>query len=134
MLPFLSLCMSLAALNSLSLVVAAAQHACPDSFRQRCLSFAPEQLIRNSTRTRLEHVAGGTTLRLTENVASCGRPSQAVSANLCRVALQIPTSGRSGIAFELWLPEEWDGGRYVATGNGGIDGCMRSRRGVPWVC
>ncbi|POR36713.1 Carboxylic ester hydrolase [Tolypocladium paradoxum] len=124
MLMFLHLCMSLAALNTLS-VVAAAQHACPDSFRQRCLSFAPERLIRNSTRTHLEYVANGTTLQLTDNVASCARPSQLVSANLCRVALQMPTSQRSGIKFELWLPEEWPGRRYVATGNGDVDGCIK---------
>jgi hypothetical protein len=44
--------------------------------------------------------------------------------DLCRVALNISTSGRSGVVFEGWLPEGWSG-RFLATGNGGIDGCIK---------
>ncbi|KAF5003106.1 hypothetical protein FDECE_10322 [Fusarium decemcellulare] len=94
-------------------------------FRERCLSFAPQKLINNSTLTRLEYILDGTTINLDDNVESCNRPSQVVSANLCRVALQIPTSARSSISFELWLPDKWEGSRYLATGNGGVDGCIK---------
>ncbi|KAF5001238.1 hypothetical protein FGRMN_1181 [Fusarium graminum] len=59
------------------------------------------------------------------NVPTCNRPSQAVTVDLCRIALQIPTSKRSSISFELWLPSEWNKSRYLATGNGGIDGCIK---------
>lgn len=92
------------------------------SFRQRCLNFRPDRHIHNSTLSRLEHITGGTTLALSDNVPSCGRTEQLLEAGVCRVALQIPTSKRSSISFELWLPDEWQG-RYLATGNGGIDGC-----------
>lgn len=94
------------------------------TFQQQCLGFTPEKFIKNSTRTQLEYVTANTTLKLPDNVASCGRPSQRVSTNLCRIALSIPTSSRSSITFELWLPENWNSTRYVSTGNGGIDGCM----------
>lgn len=46
-----------------------------------------------------------------------------VAVDLCRVALSISTSNRSGITFEIWLPAKWSG-RFLATGNGGIDGCL----------
>jgi len=93
------------------------------AFQQQCLSFTPEKFINNSTRTHLEYVSNGTTLQFPDNVASCARPNEKVSANLCRIALSIPTSSRSSITFELWLPENWSHTRYVSTGNGGIDGC-----------
>lgn len=93
------------------------------SFREQCLSFKPDTLICNSTLTRLEHVSNGTTIELDDNVSSCNRPSQEVTEDICRIALQIPTSYRSSISFELWLPRTWEGARYLATGNGGIDGC-----------
>ncbi|KAM0340568.1 hypothetical protein ACHAPU_010405 [Fusarium lateritium] len=72
-----------------------------------------------------EFVSAGTTLQLSDNVPTCNRPSQAVTVDLCRIALQIPTSKRSSISFEVWLPSEWKESRYLATGNGGIDGCIK---------
>ncbi|KAG7131409.1 feruloyl esterase B-2 like protein [Verticillium longisporum] len=96
-----------------------------DAFRQDCLSLNPAALIRNSTLVRLEFVAQGTTVSLNDNVPSCNRPAQKVEVDLCRVGLQIPTSKRSSISFELWLPREWKGSRYLATGNGGVDGCIK---------
>lgn len=94
-----------------------------NSFRRHCLSYKPHRLIFNSTLTRLEYIINGTKLGLDDNVESCNRPSQQVSADICRIALQIPTSERSSITFELWLPQKWEGARYLATGNGGVDGC-----------
>ncbi|KAK5996263.1 putative feruloyl esterase B-2 [Cladobotryum mycophilum] len=108
-----------------ALFLAAVAAQCSSDFQQQCLSFAPEKLIKNSTLTRLEYITSGTTLQLPDNVASCTRPSQVVSTNLCRIALHIPTSNRSSITFELWLPEDWRSARFVATGNGGIDGCIK---------
>ncbi|KAK2757939.1 hypothetical protein FQN54_004345 [Arachnomyces sp. PD_36] len=113
---------ALATLISPFLPAAAEDHS---SFKQQCLSFAPEKYIENATLNRLEYVANNTTLKFPDNVASCNRPSQLISADLCRIALSIPTSDRSGITFELWLPESWPNGRYVSTGNGGIDGCIK---------
>ncbi|KAI8712008.1 Carboxylic ester hydrolase [Fusarium sp. LHS14.1] len=96
-----------------------------DSFRKHCLSYKPHRLIFNSTLTRLEYITNGTKLVLSDNVESCNRPSQQISADICRIALQIPTSKRSSISFELWLPQKWEGARYFATGNGGVDGCIK---------
>ena len=117
---FFRLCLALAALIPLSPHVAAQG---PNAFKEQCLSFKPEKLVQLSTQTRLEYIANGTTLEFPDNVASCNRPSQLVSTNVCRVALSIPTSNSSGITFELWLPEDWPNARYISTGNGGVDGC-----------
>ena len=57
------------------------------------------------------------------------RASQVVSSDLCRIALSIPTTKRSSITFELWLPRNWTG-RFLATGNGGIDGCKLTSHSV----
>ncbi|KAF5657229.1 feruloyl esterase [Fusarium heterosporum] len=100
-------------------------HDASDTFRSRCLALKPAKLIHNATLTRQEFVPAGTTLQLSDNVPTCNRLSQAVTVDLCRIALQIPTSKRSSISFELWLPSEWNKSRYLATGNGGIDGCIK---------
>ena len=96
-------------------------HAALD-FQQKCLQFTPEVHIYNSTRQVLEYVSAGVNLTFPDNDPTCTRPSQAVSVDLCRVALTISTSQRSSVTFELWLPEIWSG-RILGTGNGGIDGC-----------
>lgn len=110
----------------LALLAAACIPAWPveaaDEFQQRCLSLQPEKYIFNSTRQVLEYVPAGNNLSFPCNVQSCARPSQVVFADLCRIALSIPTSNRSSITFEAWLPRNWTG-RFLGTGNGGIDGC-----------
>ncbi|UNI16356.1 Feruloyl esterase [Purpureocillium takamizusanense] len=119
-----SIWMSLAALNIFPPFTASATSWVDDP-RRRCLSFEPEKFVANATRTWLEYVSRGTTIQLSDNDASCNRPSQLVEADLCRIALHIDTSHRSGITFELWLPDEWPAARLVSTGNGGIDGCVK---------
>ena len=111
----------LAALISLSLLLSASA-AEPSAFEKKCLAFRPEKFVPGATRSVLEYVAANTKLTFPDNVATCNRGSQAVTANICRVALSIKTSKRSNITFEAWLPENWSG-RFLATGNGGIDGC-----------
>lgn len=93
------------------------------SFDRRCLAFQPEKIVPFSTRTVLEYVPANTTLTFPDNDVTCNRPQQLVSVNICRIALSIQTSARSNITFEAWLPENWSG-RFLGTGNGGIDGCM----------
>ena len=92
------------------------------SFQEKCSHFKPEARFYNCTRHLVAYVAAGTNLTLWDNDPSCNRTSQAVAVNLCRVALSIRTSDRSNTSMELWLPEDWSG-RFLATGNGGIDGC-----------
>ncbi|KAK7422458.1 hypothetical protein QQZ08_009510 [Neonectria magnoliae] len=96
----------------------------PSSFRQQCLSFPKSLNIANATATESEFVAANTTLEFPNADASCSRPSQQVSTDLCRVTLQFATSPRSGIKVEVWLPEEWSG-RFLSTGNGGLGGCIQ---------
>ncbi|KAJ2977680.1 hypothetical protein NUW58_g7736 [Xylaria curta] len=106
----------------LALAVDADNHV---SFKEQCLSFKPQTHIsKNATLNRLEYVAAGTNLAFPNNHPSCNRQSQVVAIDLCRVALSIPTSPRSGFTYELWLPETWNG-RTLATGNGGLDGCIK---------
>ncbi|KAL9107490.1 MAG: hypothetical protein Q9227_007591 [Pyrenula ochraceoflavens] len=71
----------------------------------------------------LEYVPAGTNLSFPYNDPSCATSNQLVSKDVCRVALSISTSNRSGITFEMWLPRNWTG-RFLATGNGGIAGCI----------
>ncbi|KAI0201154.1 feruloyl esterase B [Astrocystis sublimbata] len=93
-------------------------------FKTKCLQFQPQDLAQNATLNHLEYVSANTSLSFPDNVPSCGRASQAVAVDLCRVAMTVPTSQRSGFTFELWLPETWNG-RTLATGNGGLDGCVK---------
>lgn len=92
------------------------------NFKNRCLAFKPHRHIRNSRLGRLEYIAAGQTVQFPDNDPSCNRESQAVSVDLCRVALSVSTSHRSSFVYELWLPEDWNG-RTLGTGNGGLDGC-----------
>lgn len=94
-----------------------------DTFQQQCMSFDPTTVgITNATVTEHAYVESGTNLSLPDNDPSCNLKSQVVPVNLCRVALQIATSGSSGVVAEIWLPEGWNG-RLVTTGNGGLGGC-----------
>ena len=94
------------------------------SFETKCLQFDPTSYVSSASVNALEFVTAGTTLQFPDNDPSCARPNQTVSVDICRVALNISTSDKSGIIFESWLPESWTG-RFLATGNGGIDGCIK---------
>ncbi|KAF7595565.1 hypothetical protein BBP40_005600 [Aspergillus hancockii] len=93
-------------------------------FQTYCQGFAPEKAIDNAHREFTQYVPAETKLGLPWNDASCARPSQNVSVDLCRVALFVETSSRSGVSMELWLPLNWTG-RLLGTGNGGLDGCIK---------
>ena len=119
----LGLALPARAISWLIFLLALTVSAQDSTFEQTCLSFLPEGLVANSTRAVLEYVTAGTAITFPDNDPSCSRSSQVVSTNLCRVALSIATSDRSGITYEHWFPETWTG-RVLVTGNGGIDGCM----------
>ncbi|KAF2432219.1 tannase and feruloyl esterase [Tothia fuscella] len=109
---FLLLC-----LPSLGSPVAAA------SFRDLCNSFQPS--TPNSTVELVEFIPRNTSVDLNYRDVTCGGPGKSapVGQDLCRIALNIKTSNRSKIHLEAWLPEDWNG-RFLATGNGGISGCI----------
>ncbi|KAF3894150.1 Carboxylic ester hydrolase [Trichophyton interdigitale] len=73
----------------------------------------------------ISYIPAGTNLSLPFNDPSCNRPSQVVPVDICRVTLYTATSCRSGVHYEVWLPLEWKGRRFLGTGNGGIDGCIK---------
>jgi hypothetical protein len=96
--------------------------AASSNFEKRCLAFQPEKLVAGATRNALQYLSSNTTLLLPDNDDTCNRAEQAISANTCRIVLSIKTSEESRIILEAWLPDVWTG-RFLATGNGGIDGC-----------
>ncbi len=49
-------------------------------------------------------------------------PSASIPTPLCRVQFTINTSESSLVTAEAWLPDTWYG-RFLALGNGGLDGC-----------
>lgn len=92
-------------------------------FQQQCSAFVPTDFVSNATVNIQEFVSSGTTLSLPGDSSSCP-DSQTSSVDVCRIALNISTSDRSGTIMEAWLPSNWTG-RFLATGNGGIDGCIK---------
>ncbi|KAL6854732.1 the tannase [Amphichorda felina] len=71
-----------------------------------------------------QSIPANTNVSLPENHPTCAIPSQPVSVDLCRVSMLTTTSPTSNISLEAWLPLEWNG-RFLGTGNGGLDGCIR---------
>ncbi|KAK8152840.1 Tannase/feruloyl esterase [Phyllosticta citrichinensis] len=108
------------------LLVAAAEAASKATFEQQCGSLPSSlaSVVPNATVWFSEFVAAGTNLTFPDNTVTCDRTSQVVSNDLCRVALRVPTSNRSEISMEAWLPVNWTG-RFLSTGNGGLSGCIK---------
>ncbi|CAG8980344.1 hypothetical protein HYALB_00011448 [Hymenoscyphus albidus] len=94
------------------------------SFKQRCQEFKPLSYVANATVNAQGFISAGQTILYPSNDPNCNRPSQNVSVDICRIALNFTTSDRSHVLSEVWLPQNWTG-RFLATGNGGIDGCTK---------
>ncbi|KAF2672972.1 tannase and feruloyl esterase [Microthyrium microscopicum] len=97
--------------------------ASDDEFAKRCAAFRPR--IDNANFEFAEYLPSGKTADLKYRDATCGGPgaSGKVAQDVCRVAMYLKTSVRSGVQFEAWLPKTWNQ-RFLATGNGGIGGCI----------
>ncbi|KAI8265991.1 putative feruloyl esterase [Colletotrichum sp. SAR11_239] len=93
-------------------------------FQHYCESFNASTFSISGVSFTSTYIPAGTELQLNEVDATCGIFTQAVSVNLCRVVGKVPTSDGSGFWFEAWLPEDWSG-RFLATGNGGLGGCIQ---------
>ncbi|KAI1473803.1 tannase and feruloyl esterase [Daldinia eschscholtzii] len=93
----------------------------------KCASLALNISVANSTAITYDYLLNGTTFDLPGTVESCGGPNlkARATANLCRLVLTVATSPSSEIQLEAWLPDSptWNG-RVLATGNGGIGGCI----------
>lgn len=72
-----------------------------------------------------EHHTNGTQVALIDQVDSCGGPQDLVNitADLCRIVVNVSTSSISAVQVEAWLPDSWNR-RFLATGNGGEAGCI----------
>ncbi|KAH8585910.1 Tannase/feruloyl esterase [Bisporella sp. PMI_857] len=93
-------------------------------FPAQCASLVKKLDIPGANISFSQFVPAGTTLQFPNSDASCGRPLQVVSSNICRVSLYIPTSSISGVSMEAWLPQDWTG-RFLSAGNGGLGGCVQ---------
>lgn len=91
--------------------------------KKACADLAQKLDIDNATVTSAEFLAAGTKIDLPGLDSSCGPPSTESPADVCRVGITLATSARSTTLMEAWLPLNWTG-RYLATGNGGIGGCI----------
>ena len=96
--------------------------ASQDAFQSKCAKFGDQIDIPNVKVNFAEYVPGNTNLSLVDNPPSCGASNQAVSVDLCRVAMAVSTSNSSEITLEAWFPREYKG-RFLSTGNGGVSGC-----------
>ncbi|KAL6705935.1 Feruloyl esterase [Coniothyrium glycines] len=96
----------------------------PHNFNAKCAAIASKLAIEHGVVHFSEFVAAGTNLSLAENDATCGQSSIVVTADICRIALSVSTSSRSGLNMEAWLPANWTG-RFLSGGNGGLNGCIK---------
>lgn len=111
-------------LSAISLLASASTAlASQDAFQAKCTQFAHKINLPNVKVNFAEYVPGGTNLSLPDNAPSCNAPYQAVSVDLCRVAMAVSTSNSSEISLEAWFPRNYTG-RFLSTGNGGLSGCM----------
>ncbi|QDS72571.1 hypothetical protein FKW77_000831 [Venturia effusa] len=113
-------------LLSLSILTSWTKAVTPEEdFQTKCLKFEPEFRGTKIKPELIEYHTKGSAVALPYRDPTCGGPgnSAVLSQDICRVALRIDTSGRSGIHLETWFPAQYSG-RVLATGNGGLNGCL----------
>jgi feruloyl esterase len=105
--------------------VDAQQHDSPG--RTACEAFGRSIDIGNVSLVVSSYYENNATVPLPGLVESCasrpGQNSTVVTSNLCRLVVNATTSPTSEMVIEAWLPDIWNG-RFLATGNGGIGGCV----------
>jgi feruloyl esterase len=112
-----------ASLLSASTVFANPTGSKPTDFKSKCSAIASKLAIKHGKVYFSEFVAAGTNLSLPDNDPTCTQASVVVPADICRIALSVSTSNRSGFNMEAWLPSNWTG-RFLSGGNGGLNGCV----------
>ncbi|KAF1944607.1 tannase and feruloyl esterase [Clathrospora elynae] len=95
----------------------------PGDFNSKCAAIASKLAIEGGVVHSAEFVAAGTNFSVPVYDPTCAQAPQPVTADICRIALYVSTSERSGFNMEAWLPSNWTG-RFLSTGNGGLNGCI----------
>lgn len=95
------------------------------NFEQSCADLKETYESENVTPLFSEAITAGTDLFIPDLHPSCTN-STTVPVDLCRLGLNVTTSDRSDVIMEVWLPRDWSG-RFLSTGNGGINGCIDYR-------
>lgn len=104
------------------------------SANDSCTSLAASMTSTNVTILSATLVTAGTNMTPVagQEVDICYYALGAAAINMCRLIANISTTERSFVSTEVWLPtgNDTDGeniawnGRFVATGNGGLGGCI----------
>src|SRR5437763_932660 len=74
-----------------------------------CRKFSQYAKLENTTFVAVGHFQNGTQIPLPGTVKSCGGPDSIahITANLCRIVLDVATTSSSSVRLEAWLPDEW---------------------------
>ena len=100
---------------------------CESTSAQRCLGLA--QKLSGSINITTTYTLAGESVNISPTPdPSCSvtqSPSYTAIENVCRVVAIVPTSNRSEVYLEAWLPDAdaWTG-RFLAIGNVGLGGCL----------
>ena len=92
-------------------------------FNSKCADLASSLEIEGGVVHTAEFVAKGTNFSAPVYDPTCAAAGQIIQADMCRVALYVATSERSGYNMEAWLPSNWTG-RFLSVGNGGLNVCI----------
>jgi feruloyl esterase len=116
---------------SASSVLAAPQSTCsptngnkPADFSSKCAAIASELAIDGGVIHTAQFLSAGTNFSVPLYDPTCAEANQIIAADICRIALYVSTSERSGFNMEAWLPSNWTG-RFISHGNGGLNGCIK---------
>ncbi|KNG46680.1 tannase and feruloyl esterase [Stemphylium lycopersici] len=95
-------------------------------FSAKCADLASSLVVDGGVVHASEFVAAGTnfTAPVYDETCADGSQTQSITVDMCRVALYVSTSERSGFNMEAWLPSNWTG-RFLSGGNGGLNGCIK---------
>ena len=88
-----------------------------------CNSFASDLIVENATIISVIPHSQDEQIEHPGTAESCDAPIANITADLCRVVLDVNTTSSSSVHLEAWLPDNWNG-RFLATGTGGIGGCI----------
>ncbi|GIC88918.1 putative feruloyl esterase [Aspergillus udagawae] len=98
------------------------------SFESRCQQFHKKIHLDNVHVHSTTYVPIGSNISMAYNPPICGGASSSSISKIefCQVALNVTTSSKSQFFMEAWLPSNYTG-RFLSTGNGGLNGCVDYR-------